>query len=1189
MFTPQRVWSGWSLTPNKSGARTGTGSGSDLDLVPNSVDGATAKGKGAAFVENGGNLDREVLVERVSSLEKELYEYQFNMGLLLIEKKEWNTKYTELSQDLLGLKDALEREKAAHLIALSEAEKREENLRKALGVEKECVLDLEKAVREMRSEHAKIKFTADSKLAEANALVASVEEKSLEVEAKLRSADAKLAEISRKSSEFDRKSQDLEAQESALRRDRLSFIAEQEAHESTLLKQREDLREWERKLQEGEERQAKGQRFLNEREQRANENDRICRQKEKDLEEAQKNIDAANITLRNKEDDANSRLASITLKEKECDSLRINLDLKEEELSAWEEKLNAREKVEMQKLVDEHKAILDVKKQEFEVELDEKRRSFEDALKNKLVEVEKKEAEINHMEEKVAKREQALEKKAEKLKEKEKEYEQKVKALKEKEKSIKSEEKSLETDKGKIEREREELLNLKAEVEKIKVNNEEELVRISEEINCLKVTEEERAEYLHLQSQLKHEVDQYRLQKELLLKEVDDLRQQKETFEREWDELDLKRADVEKELKSVIQKKEEILKLQQFEGEKLKNEKQATQEFVQRELETLKLAKESFAAEMELEKSGLAAKAESERNQMLLDFELRKKELEADMQIQLEQKEKDLIERRKSFEEKRESELSNINFLREVANREMDEMKLQRSKLEKEKQEADENKNHLEKQRMEMQEDIDVLVDLNRKLKNQREQFIVERQRVIEFVEKLRSCQNCGEMISDFVLSDLQSSADMENLEVPSLPKLTGDIVQGGSDINLASSRQDAGVSAATDPKSPVSGGTISWLRKCTTKIFKISPIKKFESEDVGTLRDATTLPVEKTHSEDSPGRIPGSENEAELLFAVVNDSFDAHRVQSGNDITEVEGDHDPSIENLSNIDNKAPEDLQPPDSKVGQQKSRKGGGRSRVKRTHTVKAVLKEAEAILGESKAAEALPGESVDDRQIEFPNGNAEDSANVNSESQKPCNKRIPVNVRKRNRVQTSQMTVSGNDGDASDGHSDSIPGQRKRRRQKAAAPPARVAGESRYNLRRPKTGATTSSVRAVSGGGKESEGEVNRLKDTEGIDSKASHSHSVGITNENGGSIHVEQSLKVVETHDGYGGTTRTFANNMALSEEVNGTADDVEGNDAEYRSESHGDVADGIDDEDDEDYQHPGEASLGKKLWNFFTT
>nr|KYP35721.1 Putative nuclear matrix constituent protein 1-like protein [Cajanus cajan] len=1138
MFTPQRVWPGWSLTPNKSGARGVTGSGSDSG--PNSGDGA--EGKGVAVVENGGNLDREVLIERVSSLENELYEYQFNMGLLLIEKKEWNSKYTELSQDLVEVKDALEREKAAHLIALSEAEKREENLRKALGVEKE----LEKALREMRSEHAKIKFTADSKLAEANALVVSIEEKSLEVEAKLRSADAKFAEISRKSSEFDRKSQDLEAQESALRRDRLSLIAEQEAHESTLSKQREDLREWEKKLQEGEERLAKGQRILNEREQRANENDRMCRQKEKDLEETQKKIDATNITLQNKEDDVNNRLADLTLKEKEFDSVRINLDLKEKKLSAWEEKLDAREKVEMQNLLDEHNAILDAKKQEFDVELDEKRKSFEDGLKNKLVEVEKKEAEINHMEEKFAKREQALEKKTEKLKEKEKEYELKVKALKEREKSIKSEEKSLVTEKEKIESEREELLTLKAEVEKIRANNEEELLRINEETNCLKVTEEERSEYLRLQSQLKHEADQYRHQKELLLKEAEDLRQQKETFEREWDELDLKRADVEKELKSVIQQKEEILKLQQFEEEKLKNEKQATQDYVQRELETLKLAKESFAAEMEFEKSSLAEKAQSERNQMLLDFELQKKELEADIQNQLEQKEKNLIESKKLFEEKRESELSNINFLREVANREMDEMKLQRSKLEKEKQEADENKKHLEKQRIEMQEDIDVLVDLNKRLKNQREQFIVERRRFVEFVEKLRSCQNCGEMISEFVLSDLQSSVDVENLEVPSLPKLA--------------------VSPAFDSKSPVSGGTISWLRKCTSKILKISPIRKIESEDAGTLRDVVISSAEKTNVEDSPGRIPGTENEAELSIAVVNDSFDARRVQSGrvqsgNDMTEVEADQDPSVENQSNVDSKAPEDIQPPDSKAGKQKPRKGGGRTRVKRTHTVKAVLREARGILGE--AAEALPGESVDDHETE-----------------------------KRNRVQTSQMTVSGHDDNASEGHSDSlIPEQRKRRRQKAAAAPPQTAGETRYNLRRPKTGAT-SSVRAMSGGGKESQGEVDRVKDTEEgiVDAKASHSHSVGITNENGGSIHLEQSLKGVDTRDGYGGDTAgTFGNNMAMSEEVNGTADDVEENDAEYRSESHGGDAAGVDNEDDDEYQQPGEASIGKKLWNFFTT
>lgn len=88
------------------------------------------------------------------------------------------------------------------------------------------IAQLEKALREMRTESAEIKYAADTKMAEANALIANYEEKSLDVEAKLHAADAKLAEANRKCSEIDRKLKEIEARESSVRSERHSFNAE---------------------------------------------------------------------------------------------------------------------------------------------------------------------------------------------------------------------------------------------------------------------------------------------------------------------------------------------------------------------------------------------------------------------------------------------------------------------------------------------------------------------------------------------------------------------------------------------------------------------------------------------------------------------------------------------------------------------------------------------------------------------------------------------------------------------------------------------------------------------------------------------------------------------------------------------------------------------------------------------------
>ncbi|KAL1208795.1 Protein CROWDED NUCLEI 1 [Cardamine amara subsp. amara] len=1135
MSTPLRVWQRWS-TPTKTRTPDSNGSshGQGLDMV------TPVPGQVSEIQFD----DPRRLPEKISELEQELFEYQHNMGLLLIEKKDWDSKCEELRQDIEEANECLKRERNAHLIAIADVEKREEGLRKALGIEKQCALDLEKALRELRSENAEIKFTADSKLTEANALVSSVEDKSLEVEAKLRAVDARLAEVSRKSSELERKSKEVEGRESSLQRERFSYISQRDSDEATLSKQREDLREWERKLQEGDERVSKAQMIVKQREDRANESDKIIKQKGKELEDAQKKIDAANLVVKKLEDDVSLRIKELALREQETDVLKKSIETKERELLAVQEKLEAREKIAVQQLIDEHQAKLDATQREFELEMEQKRKSIDDSLKSKVIELEKREAEWKHIEEKVAKREQAIDKKLEKHKEKEKDFEVRLKGVNGREKALKSEEKAIETEKRKLLEDKEIILNLKAEVEKIKAENEAKLSDIHKEKEALRVTEEERSEYLRLQTELKEQIEKCRSQQELLLKEAEDLKAQRESFEKEWEELDERKAEIQKELKNITDQKEKLERSIHLEEERLKKEKEAANENMKSELESLEMAKASYAQIMEHERSMISNKAESERSQLLHDIEMRKRNLEADMQTKLEERERELQAKEKSFEEEREKELSNINYLRDIARRDMADLQNERQRIEKEKVVVDASKNHLEEQQTEIRKDVDDLVALTKKLKEQREQFISERNRFLSSMESNRNCNPCGELHSELVLPEI------DNLEMPNLSKLANVLDNEAPRQEM----RDISPTAATLGL-PVSGGSVSWLRKCTSKILKLSPIKMAEPSVTWNLADQEPHSTEQANVNSGPST---------TLQAATNYSFDGQKAESETGTIEVEVTNVNSDGDQSNINSKAQEVAADSLSNLNADGQSRMRGKARTRRTRSVKDVVEDAKAIYGDSIDLYE-PNDSIE---------NVEDSAKANDGSTAEpgrSDKATSKVGRKRGRVGSLRTCTTERDGNESDGKSDSVTGgapQRKRRQKVATEQQGEVVGQ-RYYFRRPRrvTGEAALAKKNEETSGVQQDEEIHCAQTTA--------TASVGVAvSDNEVSINVVQHEEArADSEDTDAGSPKRTGESEAMSEDVNKTPE---------RADSDGE-------EDESDAEHPGKVSIGKKLWTFLTT
>lgn len=1119
--------------------------------------------------------DKEALLEKIARLERELLDYQHYMGLLLIEKKEWTSKFEELRESIAEGQELLKREQASHSIALAEVEKREENLRKVLNVERQCVADLEKALRETRAECEQVKLSSETKLADAKALVSGVQGRSFQVQEKLSAADAKLTEASRKTLELDRKLLEIEARESVLRRERMSLKAEQEAHEASFSKHREDIREWEKKLQEGEEKLCEGRRIINEREEKASGIDKVLKQREKMLEEQMEKINLANLALKEKEHDIEVRLESLAVKEEKAESIRRQLEEKEKELSTLTEKLSARERVEIQKLLDDQRVALDLKNQQFEFELEGKRRLLDEEMRKKSDDLDEKKAEITHMEEKLRKREQGLENKSDRVKEKEKDVEAKLKLLKEKEKNLKEEEKNLGLVKEEIISEKESLEVLKDELKKMEAEISQKQLDIHAESERLKVIDAERREYVRLQTELKAETEKCRLKKELLLKEVEDLKQDRKKFEEGWEALDEKRAAVAAELQQLTEEKQMFEKLRHSEEDRLRNEKIANEDYIRRELEVIKLDKESFAANMRHEESVLSDKYQNERDQLQREFEARRMNLETNMLKKQEETEKNLQEKWREFELERDRELSNINYQKEEVKKEMEYLRSEKFSFEKEKLDIASNREQLKKQQLEMQKDIDELVMLSEKLKDQRRRFIQQRSRFLAFVERLKSCKNCGNIVRD--LSDL---AEIEHNDASAFPiedELLEKVSSYGAEVGRSPTEADL--------KSSGSGGRVSWLQKCTSRFFNLSPktIKRLGSQDLEqTVIDRPLVVDGKT---EGPSMDFTAKNVApNNTFEVAEQSLEV--AASGDNLSNVEGRRQQVTEDSQHTEQRS--DLQRPEKKP----------RGRPRRTRSVKAVVEDTAVILG-----------------------NASDGPIIHEEQQKNAanyERRAELSLadktaRKRTRAQSSIMTGGELEADGSEGYSESVTaGGRRKRRQTVT--PLQNPGEKRYNLRRHKTvGAATASQASVDSKRRVEAAEGGDVGTSETVNAEVASGRAFEIASDNHNPIPLVQvtSYKHDETRvtsdqavqfrrpgNSLAGDADAAEIEVVDFSEVNGTRE-YNGED-EHGSTLYGDVGDdensdndNDDDDDDddggEDSEHPGETSVSRKIWNFFTS
>lgn len=774
--------------------------------------------------------DKAALIAYISKLEAEMFDHQHHMGLLILERKELDSKYEQIKASAETTEIMHKRDQALRLSALAEARRREESLKKAVGVKDECIASLEKALHEMRAESAEIKVSAESKLNEGRNMVEDAHKKFTEAEAKLHAAETLEAEASRYHRAAERKLQEVEAREDDLRRRIVSFKSDCDEKEKEIILERQSLGERQKTLQLEHERLLDAQALLNQREDYIFSRSEDLNRIEKDIEDSKVNIEKERRALN--EERSNLELTEASLSKREQDVIKREalLNKEQQDLLILQEKLASKESDKVQKVIAGHENALRTRKSEFDAELEMKRKSIEDEIETKTRAWELKEMDLRQREDLMLEREHDLEFQSRAVADREKEVAETLNLLDEKEKRLGAAEEEFERNKACLQEEKEVIIKKKVELQKSldSLDDKKKLVDCAKE--KLEAMKTETSELSVLEINLKEEIDMVRAQKIELIVDSDKLKIEKAKFEAEWELIDEKREELRKEAECVAEERLAFSKFIKDERDSLRLEKIEMQDQYKCDVEALSREREDFMNKMVHDRTEWFSKMQQERADFLLDIEMHKRELENCFEKRREELESDLREREKAFEQERRNELHYISSLKVKAEKELEQVASEMNRLETERKEINLEREQRNKEWAELNNCIEDLKVQREKLKKQRELLHADREEILAQIEDLKKLQELN------VASDIIADAELQNYEprrkisAKRIMKQQTLIQNAGDSLKEIVADIDNGFNSPSkhnlDGASTHSSTPFSWIKRCSELIFKHSPDK---------------------------------------------------------------------------------------------------------------------------------------------------------------------------------------------------------------------------------------------------------------------------------------------------------------------------------------------------------------------------